>query len=230
MESFIQFLINLPNNLIHHRFLESTFSTNNVSGLLILFTLAAITDIGVPVPFVLDTILLFTSYEVFIKHDPHFAPILLIVAMLFLGRQLGSGILYTISRLLGKVFINWLKCHFPSVGNGLDSFKTKLKSWGPVVVMTGRLTPGLLQATSVAAGAVRLNYPQFALGIALSSIVYDGILVLLGFIVANTPLSRDPNFTLWLLITLIVIVVVLWPVIFFMVRRNYKKQQPACDN
>lgn len=230
MESFFNFLINLPNNLIHHRFLEGTFSTNNISGLLILFTLAAITDIGVPVPFVLDTILLFTSYEVFVKGNPHYAPILLIVAMLFLGRQLGSGILYSISRLLGKVFINWLKCHFPSVGNRLDSFKTRLQHWGPLVVATGRLTPGLLQATSVTAGAVRLNYSQFALGIALSSIVYDGILVLLGFITAHTPLSRDPNFTLWLLIALLVIVVILWPLLFILLRRSNKKQQSVCDS
>ena len=223
MAEFFNFLVNLPSNLIHHHTLEYTFSTNNISGLMILFSLAAITDIGIPVPFVLDTILLFTSYEIFIKHDPNYAPILLIVAMLFLGRQLGSGILYTVSRWLGKVFIAWLKKWFPSVGNNLDSFKARLKHTAPLVVATGRLTPGLLQATSVASGAVCLNYSQFVLGIALSSIVYDGILVLLGFIAAHTPLAHDPNFTIWLLVAMMVIIVVLWPVIFIMVRRNFKK-------
>lgn len=227
MGNFINFLYQLIYNLIHHRFLEYAFSIANPSGLMILFSLATITDIGIPVPFVLDTILLFTSYEVWVKHEPHYLPILLIVSMLFLGRQLGSGILYSISRGLGKVFINWLKRHVPSVGNSLDSFKARLTHWAPMVVATGRLTPGLLQATSIASGAVSLRYYQFALGVAISSVVYDGILVLLGFIAANTPIARDPNLTLWLLITLIVIVVVLWPLIFFLVRRSNKKRSPG---
>jgi membrane protein DedA with SNARE-associated domain len=221
MTDFINFL----SHLISSGTLDYTFSSSNISGLLILFSLAVITDIGIPVPFVLDTILLFTAFGVWTTNNPQ--PVLLIVCALFLGRQVGSAILYFISRLLGGVFIKWLKRHVPVVGNSLDSFKVRLKHWAPLVVTTGRLTPGLLQVTSVAAGAVRLHYPQFALGIALSSLIYDGILVLLGFIAAHTPLSHDPNFSLWLVITMIVIVSILWPLLFVVIRRNYKKPLPA---
>jgi membrane protein DedA with SNARE-associated domain len=223
MENFFSFLW----HLIRSGALESTFNATNPSGLLILFSLAVVTDIGIPVPFVLDTILLFTAYGVLTSPHPNFAPILLIVLALFVGRQLGSGILYLISRMLGGPFINWLKCHVPSIGNRLDSFKARLTHLAPLVVTTGRLTPGLLQVTSVVCGAVRLNYSQFALGIALSSLIYDGILVLLGFFAAHSPASQDPNLALWLLITLIVIVAILWPLIFFVFQRSSKKTVPT---
>jgi membrane protein DedA with SNARE-associated domain len=223
MENFIAFIY----HLIRSHILEATFSLDNPSGLLILFFLAAITDIGVPIPFVLDSILILTAYRMWAMHNSHFAPVILIVLMLFFGRQFGSGILYMISRRLGGAFINWLKCHVPSIGSSLDSFGVKLRSWAPLVVTTGRLTPGLLQVTSVAAGAIRLRYYQFALGIALASIVYDGILVLLAFIAARTPRAHDPNFTIWLLVALIVVVSILWPFIFIMVQRSNKKRMAS---
>jgi membrane protein DedA with SNARE-associated domain len=222
MDNFFDFIY----HLLRSRILEATFSTANPSGLLILFSLAAITDIGIPIPFVLDTILLLTAYRMFVTHNPQFAPVILIVVMLFVGRQFGSGILYLISRLLGRVFINWLKCHVPSIGSRLDTFGVKLRRLAPLVVVTGRLTPGLLQATSVAAGAVRLRYYQFAIGVALASLIYDGILVLLALIASHSPRAHDPNFTVWLLISLVVVVSILWPIIFVVIQRSGKKTSP----
>ncbi len=226
MDNFFAFLY----HLIRSRVLEATFSTDNPSGLLILFSLAAITDIGIPIPFVLDTILILTAYRMWATHNPHFAPVILIVIMLFVGRQFGSGILYLISRVLGKVFISWLKCHVPSVGSRLDSFGVRLRRWAPLVVATGRLTPGLLQATSVASGAVRLRYYHFALGIAIASLIYDGILVLLAFIAAHTPRAYDPNFTVWLLVSLVIVIGILWPLIFIVIQRSYKKTTTTLKN
>ncbi len=212
VSSFIALLTNL----------EATFNPGNPSGLLILFLLAVITDIGVPIPFVLDTILILAAYH----SGPLSVPVLLIVLMLFAGRQLGSGILYVLSRFLGKSFLDWVKRRVPSVGNGLDSFKSRLKRWAPLAIVTGRLTPGLLQITSVASGAVCLRYTDFAIGIALASIIYDGILILLGFIAAHSPKSDDIDFTVWMLIALVITVCILWPVIFIVVRRSSKKPTP----
>jgi membrane protein DedA with SNARE-associated domain len=217
IDSFLAFLSQL----------EATFSTGNPSGLVILFFLAAVTDIGVPVPFVLDTILILASYHSTAGGaGPLSFPVLLIVAMLFAGRQLGSGILYLLSRFLGKKFLNWLKRHVPSIGDKLDAFKTRLSHWAVLAVTTGRLTPGLLQITSVASGTICLRYSHFVLGIAISSIVYDGILILLGFIAAHSPRSSDINFTIWVLIAMMIIVCVLWPLIFMIVRRG-KKGRPV---
>ena len=203
--------------------LEATFVTTNPRGLIILFSLAVITDIGVPIPFVLDTILLLTAFKVWINPNPNWMPVFLIVLMLFVGRQVGSGILYLLSHHFGNAFLNRIKKKFPSVGNRLDSFKTRLTHWAPLVVVTGRLTPGLLQITSVASGTIRLHYPYFALGIALASLIYDGILILLAFIAAHNPKAADINFTFWVLIAMVVIVCILWPIIFVFIQRNKKK-------
>jgi membrane protein DedA with SNARE-associated domain len=200
--------------------MEAAFSTGNPSGLLILFFLAVIADIGIPIPFVLDSILVLTAYH----SGPLSMPVLLIVATLFVGRHIGSAILYLLSRLLGKMFLAWLGRHIPSIGNRLDSFKSRLDHWAPLAVATARLTPGLLQITSVAAGAIRLRYIDFAAGIAISSLTYDGILILLGFIAASSPRSSDLNFTIWLIFSMLIIVCVLWPLIFVLLRRTDKKK------
>jgi membrane protein DedA with SNARE-associated domain len=200
-------------------FLANLISPQNPVGLLSLFALAVVTDIGIPAPFVLDTVLILTSYQ----SGPLSLPVLLTVVALFTGRQLGSAILYLLSRLLGKAFIHWLQRHFPKLGEGLESLGRRLSRWAVLAVATGRLTPGLLQITSVAAGTIRLPYYQFALGIAISSIIYDGLLVILGFIAANSPKSSDINFTFWMLIAILIIICVLWPLLFFLLRRSSKK-------
>lgn len=204
-------------------YLESAFNTTNPPGLAILFLLAVITDIGVPVPFVLDTILLLTAYKVLVSGHPHWTPVIMIIIMLFVGRQVGSGILYLLSRYFGQAFLGWVKKHFPSVGTSLDSFKIRVNHWAPLVVVTGRLTPGLLQMTSVASGAIRMRYKYFALGIALASLIYDGILILLALFAAHNPKAADADFTIWLLIAMVVIVCILWPLIFVIIQRSKKK-------
>jgi membrane protein DedA with SNARE-associated domain len=203
--------------------LESAFMPSNPNGPLVLFFLAVITDIGLPVPFVLDSILILSAYRVMTVPDASWAPVLVIVLALFLGRQVGSGILYMMSRYLGGAFINWLNRHFPSVGSRMEYLKRRLDHWPTLNVVTGRLTPGLLQVTSVAAGTVRLRYTYFAIGIAISSLVYDGILIFLGFIASHSPRSTDINFTLWLLVSMIIVVGILWPIIFVTANRKIKK-------
>jgi membrane protein DedA with SNARE-associated domain len=205
------------------QWLETSFVATNPLGLTVLFFLAVITDIGVPVPFFLDTVLLLTAYKICINPDPNWTPVILIVVMLFLGRQVGSGVLYLLSRYLGHAFLKLVQKYFPSMGNGLDSFKNRLHHWAPLVVVTGRLTPGLLQMTSVASGTIRLRYYYFALGIALASLIYDGLLIVLAFVAAHSPKGSDINFTFWLLIATVIVMGILWPVIFWVIRRNKKK-------
>jgi membrane protein DedA with SNARE-associated domain len=200
-------------------YIESAFGPGNISGLIVLALLAAITDIGVPVPFFLDTVLMLAAYHAGVNY----APVFFIVLALFIGRQAGSGALYLVSRFLGKGFINWLKRRFPSIGNRLDSAKLGKSRWTPLAVVTGRLTPGLLQITTVASGSICLRYDYFALAVATSSLIYDFILILLGFIAAHSPLADNINLTSWLLIALIVIVCILWPLLFIFLHRSSKK-------
>jgi membrane protein DedA with SNARE-associated domain len=201
-------------------FIEQSFSTGNPSGLLILCAMAVVADVGIPIPFVLDTILILRAYDIFRQSTHDVVPLLWMVAALFLGRQIGSAVLYLLSRVLGKAFLNWLRRHFPTFSSRLDSFKCSLNAWASLAICTARLTPGLLQITSVCSGAIRLNYAHFVIGITLSSLIYDGILILLGFIAANSPRSSDINFTIWLLIAMLIIVCILWPLVFMVLSRK----------
>jgi membrane protein DedA with SNARE-associated domain len=220
---FTSFVLNLLTQL------ESTFVPTNPRGLLALFSLAVITDIGVPVPFVLDTILLLTAFQVWISPHHNWMPVILIVLMLFVGRQVGSGILYLLARRLGRAFLSRVEKRFPSVGFRLEAFKLRLRHWAPLVVVTGRLTPGLLQITSIASGTMRMRYQYFAAGIAMASLIYDGILVFLAFIAAHNPGADNADFTIWLLIALVITVGILWPLIFFLVQRS-KNRPPDLEN
>jgi membrane protein DedA with SNARE-associated domain len=209
LETFMAFLQNF----------ESVFIPDNSLGLLALFILAVITDIGIPVPFVLDTLLILAAYQ----SGPFSIQVLTIVGVLFLGRQVGSGILYFLALLMGGKFIRWLKRCVPWVGNKMDSLGDRLHNVAPLAVVTGRLTPGLLQITSVAAGTMKLRYDRFFIGVALASLVYDAILILLGFIARNGVKSDDPNFTMWSLIMVVVVVCLLWPLTGYLIQRNNKK-------
>ena len=206
------------------QWLETSFVTINLLSLSILFFLALITDIGIPVPFFLDTVLLLTAYKVLINPDHNWIPVILILIMLFIGRQAGSGILYFISRHLGHRFLKRVINKFPSLGDGLESLKTRLHHWAPLAVTSGRLTPGLLQITSIASGTIHLRYSYFAAGIAMASLIYDGLIVLLAFIAAHSPKAADMDFMFWVLIATIICVSILWPVIFVVIQRN--KQKP----
>jgi membrane protein DedA with SNARE-associated domain len=205
--------------------IDQAFNAGNPSGLLILCALAIVADIGIPIPFVLDTILILRAYDLFSRNSSDLLPLLWMVVALFVGRQIGSAILYFLARLMGKVFLSWLQRHFPSIGNRLDSFKYRLNAWAPLAICTARLTPGLLQITSVCAGAIRLKYIQLITGITASSLIYDGLLILLGFIAAKGPRSSDINFTIWLLIAMLIIVCILWPLIFVMLNRKTRNSE-----
>ncbi len=64
--------------------LAASISVDNPTGLVTIFLLAVSADIGVPLPFVLDTIVFFTTYEI----GALSWPVLLIILMLWGGRLL----------------------------------------------------------------------------------------------------------------------------------------------
>lgn len=199
-------------------YLEAIMSPENGIGLAALFAVAVITDIGFPVPFVLETVLLLTAYN----SGALSMHVLLVIIVLFLGRQAGSAILYFVSRHAGSALLNWFNRHFPTFSRRLGTRGIDLTRWAPLTIATSRMTPGLLQVTSIAAGAIRLRYYDFVLGITFASIIYDGVIILLGFITSSGPQARDTEFTIWLMISIFIVLFFLWPLCYMLIRRNNK--------
>jgi membrane protein DedA with SNARE-associated domain len=135
--------------------------------LVVLYIMGLITDIGVPLLFSLEIFLLFASYFV----GPFSIQVLLIVLMLLLGRESGAAILYWISYTVGDPFLHWLQKYFPWFIKSANSLKSIIRQRIILIVVVVRLTPGFLQVPSILTGSLRLSYPRFAFGVAISSLI-----------------------------------------------------------
>lgn len=198
--------------------LAASINVNNPRGLAAIFLLTVSADIGIPFPFALDTILFFTTY----KMGAFSLPVLLIITMLLGGSLLGTSIIYWVSRLLGTRFINWLGKRSKFLRRNLEQFQNRLGRWTIPVIVAARLTPGLMQVSSVAAGTVRIRYYQMVLAIVLSFIVYDGTLIILGSLARLGLKDVKPEYTAWIVIGFVAIMTAVF-VTVHLVRRRLKR-------
>lgn len=196
--------------------LAASINVDNPGGLVAIFFIAVSCDIGIPFPFVLDTIVFFTTYEV----GALSLPVLLILMMLLGGRLLGTGIIYWVSRLLGPRFTEWLGRRSKFLQRNLEQFQNRLGRWTIPVIVAARLTLGLMQVSSVAAGTLRVRYYQVVLAIILSSIVYDGTLIILGTLARLGFKDVGPEYSAWIVIAFVAIMAAIFVAIHFIRRRS----------
>jgi membrane protein DedA with SNARE-associated domain len=196
--------------------LAASISVDNPAGLAAIFFITVSCDIGVPFPFVLDTILFFTTYEI----GALSWPVLLIILMLWGGRLLGTGIIYWVSRLLGTRFVDWVGKRSKFLRRSLEQFQNRLGRWTVPVIVVARLTPGLMQVSSVAAGTVRIRYYKLVLAILFSSIIYDGTLISLGTLARLGFKDMGPEYSFWIVLGLVAIMAVIFLTIHLIRRRS----------
>jgi membrane protein DedA with SNARE-associated domain len=197
--------------------LAASINVDNPGGLAAIFFITVSADIGIPFPFVLDTILFFTTYEM----GAFSLPVLLIILMIWGGRLLGTGIIYWVSRLLGTRFVDWVGKRSKFLRRNFEQFQNKLGRWTIPVIVAARLTPGLMQVSSVAAGTMHVRYYKLVLAIVLSSVVYDGTLIILGTIARLGLKDVGPEYSAWIIIGFVAIMTVVF-VAIHLVRRRFK--------
>jgi membrane protein DedA with SNARE-associated domain len=197
--------------------LAASINVNNPGGLAAIFFLAMSADIGIPFPFVLDTIVFFTTYEM----GALSWPVLLVLMMLLGGSLLGTSVIYWVSRLLGTRFVDWVGKRSKFLRRNLERFQSRLGRWSILVIVAARLTPGLMQVSSVAAGTVRIRYYQVVLAIIFSFIVYDGTLIILGTIARLGLKDVGPEYAAWIVIGFVAIMTVVF-VAIHLIRRRLK--------
>ena len=196
--------------------LAASISVDNLAGLVAIFFIAMSCDIGIPFPFVLDTIVFFTTYTV----GPLSWPVLLVVVMLFGGSLLGTSIIYWVSRLLGTRFVNWIGRRSKFLRRNLEQFQNKLGRWTIPVIVAARLTPGLMQISSVAAGTLRIPYYQLVLACVFSFIIYDGTLIVLGTLARLGLKDVGPEYSAWIVIGFVVIMAAIFVTVHLVRRRS----------
>jgi membrane protein DedA with SNARE-associated domain len=200
--------------------LAASINLNNPGGLAAIFFITVSCDIGIPFPFVLDTILFFTTYEM----GALSLPVLLIILMIWGGRLLGTGIVYWVSRLLGTRFVDWVGKRSKFLRRNFEQFQNRLGRWTIPVIVAARLTPGLMQVSSVAAGTMRVRYYKLVLAIVLSSIVYDGTLIILGTLARLGLKDVGPEYSAWIVLGFVAIMTVVF-VAVHLIRRRFKWSQ-----
>ena len=203
--------------------LVASISVDNPAGLAAIFFIAASCDIGIPFPFVLDTIVFFTTYEV----GALSWPVLLALVMLLGGSLLGTSILYWVSRLLGSRFVDWAGRRSKFLQRSLERFQNRLGRWTIPIIVAARLTPGLMQVSSVAAGTTRIPYYQMVLSILSSFIVYDGVLIALGTVARFGLRDVGPQYSAWIVIGFVGIMTLVFVAIHLIRRRARWSQRSA---
>lgn len=193
------------------------FNGGHPIALLLLFAISALTEIGIPFPFILDTLLILAGYETGIMQ------IGLIMLSLMLGREVGASAIYWLARLVGKVFVNRISKRFPVVRNRMEWLEAKLKHRAPLAVAIARLTPGLLTPSTVAAGVMNLRYWYLLVGIAISSVIADSVLLIIGFGAGQG--IKNLGLPVWTIAVAIALVIALgWGIQALVARRNSRSK------
>lgn len=192
----------------------NAISQGNIAALVILFFIVALTEIGIPFPFILDAALFFTSYQSGIIS----AQVGLVFLVVFLGRQFGAGLLYWLTRLPGNAFMNWLGRRFPAIPRGLTKIGTGLGKDAILAIAIARLS-GLLTVASVATGVLGLRYHYLVLGVTLSAVIFDGVILLLGSGIG----VFLPHLPPWVIVVgLIALLAIVWGGHLVWIRRKHR--------
>jgi membrane protein DedA with SNARE-associated domain len=185
-----------------------------------LFMVVALTECGIPFPFVLDSVLFFTSYQagIDIWH------ILFVMFIVFLGRQFGAAIIYWLTRLLGNAVIYWFSKRYKHLQENWAQLTVKLSSQAPMAIAMVRIT-GLMTVASMVSGAMKIRYTQFFFGVALSALIFDGALIILGLITKFGFSFIDFTPSVWHVAVGLIVIMVLIMVISRLVKRRSEKKE-----
>jgi membrane protein DedA with SNARE-associated domain len=184
----------------------ATLAGGNITALAALFLIVILTEVGIPFPFIMDSAIFLSAYQ----SGPISIDVLRIVLVVFAGREVGASAVYLLGRLLGGRIMDWASRRFTSVSNGLTVVKSRLSSKAFLAVAMSRLT-SLLTLVSIASGTIRISYRSFCPGVALSALIFDGSLVLLGFITERWLHYLNVTPSLWLVtIGLVALMIIVW--------------------
>lgn len=156
-------------------------SSFNLKIAIILFLLCSIGEIGFALPYVLETIWLLAGYQLG-TGDLQLLDLLKIWLVAQAGRQTGSLVLYY-SAILGlmplkKLFKKYIEHWLPKRQLIPSSISKYLTNPSPISIAIGRLV-GLRIPMALTMGA-RQNLLHLALGVLISSIIWDGIYIIIG--------------------------------------------------
>ena len=195
-------------------------SDGNIVAIVILFCVLTMTEFGVPFPLVLQSVRFYIGYEI----GQGSMEVLLLVPVFIIGRQFGAAIMYWFARLSSTAVISWYPKRFHRMQQETEKVKDKLHAKGTLAVgavILSRFTPGLQVPTSLASGGIGLRYDYFALGVLISSIIFDTTFITLGAIFGREIRQSGLSIVSWLILACFIsLTCSLWAVQWLRKRRS----------
>lgn len=148
--------------------------------LVYVFFLLIFNEIGLPLPIVYESLLLFSGYKIS-RGYPGF---LLTSVFGALGSAIGASLVFAFFYLFGEGLLHskfLYKYH-----EKVKLVKKELLKREIMAVALARLTPGLVGLAGVAAGALRLNYFKFLVGVLASNLVWAAVMITAGYFFGET--------------------------------------------
>ncbi len=153
-----------------------------------LFLLLLVEEAGVPLPMPGDVVIMFAGY----RASEGLMGVLEAALSVTIAVQLGSTILYLLSRRLGHTILVKYGKFIHLDRNKLEKVERWIHRRGPIMVLVGRLTPGLRTPTSIMAGVFAIPFHQFFFFTTLSALIWSGFWLSLGYFFGTSllPLAR----------------------------------------
>ncbi len=173
-------------------------STFNFKLALILYFLCAIGEVGFTLPYILETVWLLAGYHL-AQGTITLPEVLYLWLIAQAGRQTGSVTLFYLSMAgmipLRKLYNKYIQPRLPKRQIISDNLKKRFANPSPFSIAVARLV-GLRIPMAVTMSAKNKLYHLF-LGVLLSSIVWDGIYLILGRMVGATVVPKPLNMLLY---------------------------------
>jgi membrane protein DedA with SNARE-associated domain len=141
------------------------------------FGVIALEEIGIPVPLPGDAFIAFAGHLV---ARGSVDPLSAFVSVV-LGAMVGSSVLYWLARLYGQPFVKRYGPYMHIKQARVDKLERWFRRWGALAVIVGRHVPGFRMVLSVCAGLFGVSYPVFLGSVALSSTVWAGLFLVIGY-------------------------------------------------
>ncbi len=170
-----------------------------------LFILLFVEEAGIPLPMPGDVIIMFAGY----RASQNLMGVFEAAVAVTLGVQLGSTLLYLVSRRFGHVILFRYGKFIHLDEANLKKVERWIHERGPIMVLVGRLTPGLRTPTSIMAGIFEVPFHQFFFFTTLSALIWAGVWLTLGYFGGTRllPLARELHNPIIYLVLGIVLVV-----------------------
>jgi membrane protein DedA with SNARE-associated domain len=181
-----------------------------------LFLLLLLEETGVPLPAPGDVVILFAGYRASMGE----MGVLEASVAVTLAVMMGSTILYTVSRKFGHIIL----FKYGKIIHLDESKLAKVEGWihehGPIMVLIGRLTPGLRTPTSIMAGVFEVPFPQFLLFTTLSALIWSGFWLGSGFFFGKklVPLVRHFDKSGYIVLAAVILLIT-----WLLVRRQQRR-------